>query len=183
MKNKELLLTNIPKIMEYKLAGFTHSEIAEELNQSLGLDIDESLIANLIYYIKNNQINKKYNTFALIDLNVNVGELIDYCLVTHSLIITTPAIVNYFQLTHHQLTPDNFKKKVNSEEAMLYAKRLLKQYWISDKELVQYMRTMNPSAEKIHDYEQFINKLHNTINDEVNDWILELKKSLKNILK
>ncbi len=59
---------------------------------------------------------------------------------------------------------------------MLYAKRLLKQYWISDKELVQYIRTMNPSAEKIHDYEQFIKKLHNTINDEVNNWILELKK-------
>ena len=35
---------------------------------------------------------------------------------------------------------------------------------------------MNPSAEKIHDYEQFIKKLHNTINDEVNNWILELKK-------
>lgn len=182
MKNKEVLLTNIPKIMEYKFAGFKHAEIAQEINQSLGLDINEITIRNVLSYLKNNKINKKYNTFALINLNVDVGGLIDFSIVAHDLIITTPAIVSYFELNHHQLTPNNFKKKVSTEKGMLYAKRLLKQYWVSDKELIEYLRLCNPSTEKIN-YDAFINELHSSINDQVNSWILELKAITKKYLE
>lgn len=182
MKNKEILLTNIPKIVELKLAGFTYSEIAEEINQASNLNIKERTIRNVFYYIKNNTLNKKYNTFALFDLSTDVGILIEYSIIAHGLIITTPAIANYFELSHQQLNKDNFKKKTTTEEGILYAKRLLRQYWVSDKDIIDHLRKTNPPQQKI-DYPSFINKLHTIINEEVNNWIFELKKITKKYLE
>lgn len=174
MKNTEQLLTNIPRILELKSAGFTYNDIAEFLNKNYQLTTNEKSIRNLLQYIKNDKLNKKYNTFALLPLSINAVDLLQYSIIEHGLIITTPAVARYYEMTHEVLDANNFRKKITEEEPLLYAKRLLRQYMIEDKELIQYLRKTQPSQPQVN-YLEFIDYLHKNIANEVADWISQLK--------
>lgn len=174
MKNTEILLTEIPKIFEMMQAGLNCKEIAININNIHDLSITAKTIYNHIDYIKNNRLNKKYNNFTLISVMADIKRIVPYSIIEHDLVITTHAVARYFELTHEVLTPDNFKSKLITEESLLYAKRLLRQYWIDDKELVEYSRNKNIDQLKV-DYPKFINELHNNIDNEVSMWVTELK--------
>lgn len=175
--NTEIILTNIPLILEQKSAGFTYNEIAKFFNKQFQIDINEKQIRNYLQYIKNDKLHKKYKTFVLIPLTVDVGKLIDYSLIEHDLIITTPIVANFFELSHEILTPKNFRNKLKTEEGLLYAKRLLQQYLIDDNDMLDYARKTNPAITKV-DYQTFIENLHTTLAIEVQDWIIQLKAKL-----
>lgn len=135
MNKTEIILTNAPKILEMKSANFSYVEIAQILSNNYKIDFKVKDIYNFTQYIKNDKLNKKYNTFALLPLSIDADELIKYSIIEHGLIITTPSVARYYEMTHEILDASNFRKKITEEEPLLYAKRLLRQYMIEEKKL------------------------------------------------
>jgi hypothetical protein len=111
MKKIETLLTNLPLVLELSAAEFSYKEIAEKLNHDFNISLKDSDIWNCIYNVKNDKLNKKYNTFALLPLSIDADELIKYSIIEHGLIITTPAVARYYEMTHEVLDAHNFRKK------------------------------------------------------------------------
>lgn len=183
MKIPEILLTNIPRILELKEIGLTYDEIADELNNEQGLSINSQIIRNILQRLKNNQIHKKYNNFVLFSIEEDFkSEFVRNGIIAHDLFISTPALVRLFQIEHLALTAKNYKQKITTEEGMLYAKRLLKEYETSDNELIDYLRLRMPSVKRVN-YDLLIDELHESINRDVYEWIQTLKKYAVNLSK
>lgn len=179
----EILLTNIPRILELKEIGLTYDEIANELNNEQHLSVNSQSIRNILQRLKNNQIHKKYNNFVLFSIEEDfVSDFVRNGIIAHDLFISSPAIVKFFKLEHIALTPKNYKHKITTEEGVLYAKRLLKQYETSDRDLIYYLRQKNPSIKNIT-YDLLIKELHTSLHKEVYEWIQTLKKYAVNLTK
>lgn len=174
MKKTEIILTNIPRIIEMRSIGGTTKEIAEKINSEYNANFTARDIYNYMYYVRNQMLNKKYNNFVLLDVTEDTSiEFMKTSIIVHGLQITILPIMKYFDYSHMILTPKNFKQKVTTAEGLLYAKRLLKQYWISDKELIDNIKKNNPN-EKI-DYPSVLENIHNTLSNEVAEWIESIK--------
>ncbi|GAB4456988.1 MAG: hypothetical protein OHK0036_20660 [Bacteroidia bacterium] len=176
MKKIEILLTSIPFIHELKAIGLTYGEIANEINNKFGINITQRDIYDSLYYIKTIWFKKKYNDFILLDISEKPSDaFISKTVMAHNLFITTKQIAKHFEYDHLFLTNKDYQKRVSTEEGMIYAKRLLKNYEVSDKELIEYLRKKNPSVHKIN-YELTIDYLHQNIDKEVSQWIQTLKQ-------
>lgn len=175
MKNTELLLTNVPMIFELKDAGLTYKEIARVLCEEYRININENTVRNFLHYLKIDKFHKKYTNFVLFDVDGEYStEFLQKTIVAHNLIITNIFIARYYKLDHLILTAKNYKQQITTEEGALYAKRLLKQYKTSDKELILSLRQKYPTIERVN-YQNIIDELHCKLEGEVCNWIQKLK--------
>lgn len=183
MKNTELLLTNVPMIFELKAAGLTYKEIANVLSEEYRISINENIVRNFLHYLKIDKFNKKYNNFVLFDVDGEYStEFLQKTIVAHNLIITSPFIARYYEFDHLALTANNYKQKTTTEEGILFAKRLLKQYKTSDKELILYLRQKYPTIDNVN-YKNVIDELHSKLEEEVSCWIQKLKSYQIELIK
>lgn len=183
MKIPEILLTNIPRILELKELDLTYEEIAVELNNELNLNISSQQIRNILQRLKSNQFHKKYNNFFIFSVEEDFeGEFVRNGIISHDLFISSIAITRLFKLEHLALTPKNFMQKLKTEEGIIYAKRLLKQYNISDERLLDYLRQTYPSNKQIN-YKTLITELHENLDNETYEWVQTLKKYAVNLTK
>ena len=99
MKIPEILLTNIPRILELKELDLTYEEIAVELNNELNLNISSQQIRNILQRLKSNQFHKKYNNFFIFSVEEDFeGEFVRNGIISHDLFISSIAITRLFKL-------------------------------------------------------------------------------------
>jgi hypothetical protein len=123
MKIPEILLTNIPRILELKEIGLTYDEIADELKNEQNLSTNSQIIRNILQRLKNNQIHKKYNNFVLFSIEEDFKpEFVRNGIIAHDLFISNHAIVRIFQIEHLALTSKNYRQKITTEELFIFLK-------------------------------------------------------------
>lgn len=178
LDNIEPILTAIPRILTLKEIGISNEEIPNILNKEMNIVTTKTQIKNILARMKNQQFKKKYNYLVLMDLDLQMSEdLMKNTIISHNLYITSTIIARHFEWGHLILTPKNYKYKITTEEGALYAKRLLKQYTTSDKELLEEIQQINPSVDKLEkSYSETIIQLHSNLNNEVLEWIEKLKR-------
>lgn len=180
MSKFECLFTQYSRILKLKEIGYSHNEIALLLSKELNIEINEQTIKDLFRFIKNNTLNKKYDSVILFDVSLASKSNIDInitCVYMNELLISNPIILKYFDLNHYVLTAKNFTNLITTAEGLLYAKRLLKQYHLADEDLLNDFYLKNPLSKKVN-YDEIISNIHNNLANDVAENLKELKTVL-----
>ena len=99
------------------------------------------------------------------------------------MLIALPNLDGSFTVTLFlPLEGGNSFEKLKTEEGIIYAKRLLKQYNISDERLLNYLRQTYPSNKQIN-YKTLITELHENLDNETYEWVQTLKRYAVNLTK
>lgn len=174
MRNEEILLSNYDLIHKLLNAGFDIKEIVGEVNKYLQLKITYWQLVYFIRRVKANTIHKEYNHIVAID---NLRDALDkklseYCVDFKGLLITYKSNAH---LTNPGfiITPKNITT-VYSQNSLLYAKRILKLYHISDVELLQQHKTIYPKQPDI-DLKKATYKINADFNNEFATMLIELR--------
>lgn len=174
MKNKELLLTNLPNIIGLNESGIPMSRITLNFNEQTNSSFTPNYIRDSIYKLRTNKLNKSFDFFTMLDASTAPIEIAERSVYKHGLFISTHLMFKDLQVSHLILTSKNFTKNCTSIEALIYAKRLLRQYQIEDREMISDKKRSNPEFED-SGYIDIIRYLHQNFDEEV--------KQLKNEIK
>lgn len=180
MSKFECLFTQYPRILKLKEIGYSHNEIALLLSKELNMTINEQNIKNLFRFIKNNTLNKKYDSIIIFDASLVSKSDINFnimCVYMNELLISNPIILKYIDINHYVLTAKNFKNLITTAKGLLYAKRLLKQYHLADEDLLNDFYLKNPLSNKIN-YDEIVSNIHNNLANDVAENLKELKTVL-----
>ena len=149
MKNEELLLSNYDLIFNLLNAGIELKQIVADVNNYLGTEITYRQLRYLIYRVRTNNIHKEYDNIIMIDHLKDAWDtnLSKYCVDFHGLLITYKSAVH---LTNQEyiITPDNLTS-ISGKESVLYAKRILKLYHISDADILEQHKIKYPQYPEI----------------------------------
>jgi hypothetical protein len=124
------------------------------------------VISNLLNAGINLKQHKEYNNLALIDsmkdaMDTNLGK---YCVDFHGLLITYKSAAHLIK-PEYIITKDNLTT-ITWAEPMLYAKRILKLYHISDAKLLEEHKLVYPKQPDIN-LAEMVDKINASFNDEV----------------
>lgn len=174
MRNEEELLSNYPLIFALMIAGITIKEITKDVNQHLNIKITYRQLLYLIERITNKTIHKEYNNIVVID---NMKDAIDrklgdYCVDFKGLLITYKSAARLTK-AEYIITPKNITT-IYSETSVIYAKRFIKLYHISDTALLRQHKIIYPKTHEINLYEE-VDYLNKNFNDEFAAILIELR--------
>lgn len=174
MQYDEILLSNYYLIHDLSNAGYSIKEIVKEINAYLQLNVTYGQLLYLIKRVKANTIHKEYDRIVAIDNLKDAWDkkLSQYCVDFQGLLITHKSAVH---LTNPEyiLTPKNITT-VFSKNSLLYAKRILKLYHISDAELLQQHKAIHPEQQDI-DLKKVTDKIHVNFNNEFATMLTDLR--------
>lgn len=181
MRNEEQLLSNYSFILELINTGFRIKQITQDINRCLGIKITERQLRYLIDRVRNNTIHKEYDNIVLISglkdaLDKNLG---NYCVDFNGLLIT-------YKSTAHLTNPEYIITSKNimalySQQALLYAKRILKLYHISDINILQQHKSIYPEQLGI-DFKKVVDSININFSNEFAKMLIELKNKYVNFL-
>lgn len=174
MRNEELLLSNYPFILELINAGHTIKQITQDVNKQFDTQITYRQLLYLIARVRNNTIHKEYDNITIIDNMKDAWDtkLGEYCVDFHGLLVTYKSAAH---LTNPEyiITPQNITT-VYSEQSVIYAKRIIKLYHISDIELLQQHKIIYPKGYEINLAEK-VDHLNKNFNNEFAAMLIELR--------
>ena len=181
MRNEEELLSIYPAIFALMNAGITIKQITEDVNQCFNINVNYRQLLYLVERIKNNTIHKEYDNIVVID-NLKDAEdkkLNDYCIYFKGLLVTYKFAANLtnpnYIITHKNIATISWK------ESLLYAKRILKLYHISDAELLKQHQILYPNSYKI-DLTYEVDCINKNFNNEFAAMLIELRSKYLNFL-
>ncbi len=174
MKNYERVLSNYDFILALLDAGFTIKELVNEINNKLHESFTYRELLYFIQKVRAKTIHKEYDNIILIDSMTGVmdANLSKYCVDFYGLLVTYKSASH---LTNQQyiITPDNLLTIYN-KESLLYAKRILKLYHISDSVLLEQHKLNYPHQAEIS-LDNFMNKIYSDFNAEFNAMLANLR--------
>ena len=179
MSKTEIILTNIPLIIDLTKAKFSLSEICNILKTRNNIDINYDTLRSLLSLIRTNKIHPEYDKLVLIQTEYHNVQIFEpYSIKFHNFWIcfNTSNFKDEWKITEKSLT------NIPNPIGLLYAKRLLKLYHISDKYLLDnYLKTFGIKITP--DEQAIINNISANIKPEYDKIISELKrKNLEYIL-
>lgn len=174
MRNEELLLSNYDCIHKLLNAGFEIKDIVGEVNKTLQLKISYWQLVYFIRRVKAKTIHKEYDQLVAIDnlRDASDKNLTNYCVDFKGLLITFKDAAHLTR-PEYIITPKNITT-IYSKNSLLYAKRLLKLYHISDKELLQQHRVIYPNQPEI-DIKKATDKINVDFNNDFATMLIELR--------
>ena len=181
MKNFEQLLSNYDFILNLLHAGFTVKQITQEISSQLRISITYGELLYLIKRVKLNTIHREYDSIVMVDILKDASDknLSNYCIVFHGLWITYKAAAHLTN-SAYIITQANLLT-IYDKEALLYAKRILKLYHISDMVLLEQHKQKYPTRPDIN-LNEFTHKIHVSFNDEFNAMLSNLRKKYVHFL-
>jgi hypothetical protein len=181
MRNEEELLSIYPAIFALMNAGFTIKQITEDVNQQLSIKITYRQLLYLIQRVTNKIIHKEYDNIVVIDnlKDASDKKLSDYCVDFKGLLVTYKSAAH---LTNPEyiITPKNITT-IYSETSVIYAKRIIKLYHISDAELLQQHKIIYPKTYEVN-LSDTVNYLNNNFNNEFAAILIQLRDKYINFL-
>ena len=181
MRNEEELLSIYPAIFALMNAGFTIKQITEDVNQHLNIKITYRQLLYLIERVTNKTIHKEYDNIVVIDnlKDASDKKLSDYCVDFKGLLVTYKSAAH---LTNPEyiITPKNITT-IYSETSVIYAKRIIKLYHISDAELLQQHKIIYPKTYEVN-LSDTVNYLNNNFNNEFAAILIQLRDKYINFL-
>lgn len=181
MKNEELLLSNYDLIFNLLSAGVGLQQITNDVNKYIGTQITYRQLRYLIYRVRNNSIHKEYDNIIMIDnlkdaWDTNLGK---YCVDFHGLLITYKSAA-YLTKSEYIITPNNLAT-ISGKESIIYAKRILKLYHISDAHLLQQHKVIYPKQPDIN-LTDLVYKINVGFNDDFARMLSDLHDHYINFL-
>lgn len=181
MRNEEELLSIYPAIFALMNAGINIKQIAEDVNQYLNTNVTYRQLLYLVKRVGNHTIHKEYDNIVVID-NLKDSEdtkLGDYCVDFKGLLVTYKSAAH---LTNPEyiITPKNITT-VFGEKSIIYAKRIIKLYHISDAELLQQHKTIYPYVYEINLAKE-VEHINKNFNNEFAIMLIELRDKYINFL-
>lgn len=181
MKNEELLLSNYDLIFNLLSAGVGLQQITNDVNKYIGTQITYRQLRYLIYRVRNNSIHKEYDNIIMIDnlkdaWDTNLGK---YCVDFHGLLITYKSAA-YLTKSEYIITPNNLAT-ISGKESIIYAKRILKLYHISDAHLLQQHKVIYPKQPDIN-LTDLVYKINVGFNDDFARMLSDLHDRYINFL-
>lgn len=181
MKNEEGLLSIYPAIFALMNAGFTIKQITKDVNQHLSIKITYRQLLYLIERVTNKTIHKEYDNIVVIDnlKDASDKKLSDYCVDFKGLLVTYKSAAH---LTNPEyiITLKNITT-IYSETSVIYAKRIIKLYHISDTELLQQHKIVYPKTREIN-LSNEVDYLNKNFNNEFASILIELRNKYINFL-
>ncbi len=174
MKDFEQLLSHYDYILTWLEAGYSIKELVAEVNSRLHTSVTYRQLQYLIQMVKSNTIHKEYDNIAVIDGLKDSWDnnLEKYCIEFKGLLLTYKS-ATYLTNPEYIITPDNLLT-IYDREAVLYAKRILKLYHISDSILLSKHMHNYPGGPNIN-LKDFTDKIYADFNDEFNTMLLQLR--------
>ena len=181
MRNEEELLSNYPLIFALMNAGITIKQITEDVNQQLNTNVTYRQLLYLIHRVSNNTIHNEYNNIIVIDNMKDACDrkLGDYCVDFHGLLVTYKSAAHLTN-SEYIIKPKNITT-LYSEASIIYAKRILKLYNISDVELLRQHKVIYPNTREINLTEK-VDHLNKNFNNEFAAMLIELHNKYMNFI-
>lgn len=175
MQNQEYILSNYPLIYEMLNVGFAIKEVTSELNRVLGTKVSYREMLYLIKRVQKRSIHREYDKVVMVD---GINDTADngfnkFCINFRGLLITYKSASNLFN-PKLVITSDSLET-LSSQESLLYAKRILKLYYIPDVNLLEKQRKIYPNKPNI-DLNACMDIIHINFNDEFNTMLSDLRK-------
>ncbi len=181
MRNEEELLSIYPAIFALMNADFTIKQITEDVNQHLNIKITYRQLLYLVQRVTNKTIHREYDNIVVIDnlKDTSDKKLSDYCVDFKGLLVTYKSAAH---LTNPEyiITPKNITT-IYSETSVIYAKRIIKLYHISDAELLQQHKIIYPKTHEINLAEK-VYHINKNFNNEFAVMLIELRNKYINFL-
>lgn len=175
MHNQEYILSNYPLIYEMLNVGFSIKEITGELNRVLDTKISYREMVYLIRKVQKKSLHREYDRVVMVD---SINDTTDngfnrFCIDFNGLLITYKS-ASHLISSKLIITPDSLAT-ISNQESLLYAKRILKLYHVSDVSLVEKQRKIYPNQQNI-DLEVCLDNIHRNFNNQFNALLTDLRK-------